>query len=939
LPPKQEERVHVIACGVLAADLDRAARRCGVSVTVDYLPGGLHERPGELRRRLQESIDAASSAMETPHRIAIGYGLCGRGTVGIHARSVPLTIPKVQDCIALFLGSDAEYRRQFRECPGTYYISAGWYNERIQPRPASQDADADRNKPPEADHSQLVERYGRENADAIVRFLGSWKRNYKRAAFIDTGAPGRERYAEHAKAMAEEFGWKYEELPGSLDLLEKALTSRKSNREILVVPPGYVTAYDPLSGTIKAAPAWEDGARRAATEPEAPHAPAPEPARDRGIHIGLGIDAGGTYTDVVAYDFHSDSVLAKAKALTTKWDFTVGILEALDQLEPDLLAQAQLVAVSTTLATNAVVEGEGQEVGLLLMPPYGIFDDADVSHAPRSVIAGQMEIDGQERIPVDEAQVRKVGRDLADRGVGAFAVSGFASTINPAHELLVKRILQEETHLSVTCGHELSELLNFRARATTAVLNARIIPRLERFLSQAEAALRRRGVSAPIMVVKGDGSLIQADAARSRPVETIMSGPAASVAGARYLTGRQDATVVDIGGTTTDTGSVKNGAVRISESGTHIGGWDTHVRALRMRTVGLGGDSLIACVEQAVRIGPRRVAPVAWLSSTRAGAGKALDYIEAHLDDFAASTEGADVLALTGRDEEFEATDAEKRILDALSDRPHSLVELASRVGQTHWTLLRTARLEARSLIQRSGLTPTDLLHASGRFQRWDSEASDRLSGMFATIQGLPKAAFIAFVLEEVVRKLATELIKKQFDEKTNPDAMDECPTCRAILDNALSGGDDDFNIQVALKHPVIGIGAPAEFFLPLAGRLIDAEVIIPHDADVANAIGAITSSVTVSRSANVRPDAEGRFVAEGLAGAPTFDTLGEAHEYALGELKRLVREAARSAGTRETDVQVQVDDRTPAAADGTKVFLERHITARLTGRPDAAIR
>ena len=98
------------------------------------------------------------------------------------------------------------------------------------------------------------------------------------------------------------------------------------------------------------------------------------------IRYGLGIDAGGTYTDAVIYDFQADALLNKSKALTTKWDFTVGIREALEGLDSEMLSRVELVALSTTLATNAIVEGQGQKVGLLVMPPYGLFDPEDIPH-------------------------------------------------------------------------------------------------------------------------------------------------------------------------------------------------------------------------------------------------------------------------------------------------------------------------------------------------------------------------------------------------------------------------------------------------------------------------------------------------------------------------------------------------------------------------------
>ena len=186
-----------------------------------------------------------------------------------------------------------------------------------------------------------------------------------------------------ARAMAEECGWKYEELPGDLSLLVRMLTTEQTDDEVLVVPPGQVTVYDALSSRLAAAPTNEAGAgRRPSTPAEVEEPPPASPTGSEGVRIGLGIDAGGTYTDAVAYDFASDSVLAKGKALTTRWDFSLGICEALDSLDAELLRRVDLVAVSTTLATNAIVEGQGQKVGLLVMPPYGLFDDADVPHEP-----------------------------------------------------------------------------------------------------------------------------------------------------------------------------------------------------------------------------------------------------------------------------------------------------------------------------------------------------------------------------------------------------------------------------------------------------------------------------------------------------------------------------------------------------------------------------
>ena len=928
-----KRRVHVIACGVLAIDMKRAAGTCGLEISEDYLPGGLHERPAELRRRLQESIDHASASGRCD-LIAVGYGLCGRGTVGIEARDVPLAIPRVHDCISLFLGSDAAYRREFARFPGTYYISAGWHEEKVQPK--SQEERGAAGNRPDADFKELVEKYGPDNAKAIRTFLDSWKRNYQRAAFIDTGAPGREHYASFAKAMADEFGWVYQEIPGDLSLLEKILTATTSTDDVLVVPPGCVTAYDAREGRLTAYPRRQGAA---APEPAAAPetiAPAQAQALPPHTHFGLGIDAGGTYTDAVIYDFSGDSVLAKAKAPTTRWDFTIGIKHALDQLPADALRRVGLVSVSTTLATNAIVEGRGQKVGLLVLPPYGLFDDDDIPYTPKATLSGMLEITGEEREPLDEQEIRRTARELADgTGVAAFAVSGFAGTVNPAHEIAVKRIVINETGLPVTCGHELSGMLNFRTRALTAVLNASIIPHLARFLREAQEALRRRGIEAPVMVVKGDGSLMSAETARERPVETAYSGPAASVAGARYLTREKNATVVDIGGTTTDTAALTDGAVRTCQDGSRIGGWKTHVRALDMRTVGLGGDSLIALARRELAVGPARVAPVAWMGAECTRGHEALRYLERNLDDFSADTAGMAICVATGDGGTFRATGQEREILARLAERPHALSELASRVSAGHWKLLRINRLEDHHLVQRCGLTPTDLLHVSGEFTRWDVETARRMCALFAHIAGQSAESFIERVMERVVRRLVMELLKKQIDGEIDPKVMDECRACGVLMDNVFRGGAPNLDVKIQLKRPVIGIGAPVHFFLPRAAAVLNAEVVFPPHADVANAIGAITSLVVITRKVHIRPDELGRYAVEGLPGTPSFGKLAEADAFARAELVRVIRDEARHAGTRETAVALATNDRISADAAGAEVFLERVLTGTLKGRPD----
>ena len=895
-----------------------------------FLPGGLHEDPKRLNREVQAVIDEVSG--RPLDRIIVGYGLCGRGTVGLAARDIPLAIPRVHDCISLFLGGNDAYRREFDKCPGTYYISAGWYEEKTAPlrqKGGSVYLEGD-----QLSFDELVTRYGRRKAEKTYEFLNSWQRNYRRAAFIDTGTDGGEFYAGYARQMAKQHGWTYEALPGDLGLLRRLLTTLATTDEILIVPPHHFTLFDNgearlSSGSPAAPPEHNRNYNPSAADRE------PSSAERLGARIGLGIDAGGTYTDAVVYDLANRQVLGKNKALTTKWNFAEGIAEALSGLDHALLARVELTAVSTTLATNALVEGDGQKVGLLIMPPFGIFDKGDIPHEPKAVIAGRLDISGMVTEDIDEAGIRRKARNMVDTmGVEAFAVSGFAGSVNPEHELAVRRILREETGLFVSCGHELSDLLNFRTRAETAVQNARIVPRLVRLLDDLGKVLAGLGIPERIVVVKGDGSLMSGSAAIDRPVETILSGPAASVAGARFLAGVGDAIVVDMGGTTTDTAILEGGRVKVAARGSKVGTIRTHVRALEIRTAGLGGDSLITFENGRFAIGPRRVAPMAWLGLQEPGPEKALALAEGRPGSRGSSNDFK-FFSLAGHHPAFRPTDAEAVILKKLAERPRAVFELAEALGLVHPSLVPLARLQEHHVIQAHGLTPTDLLHAAGAFTRWHTPTARRAVAYFATLSRQTEEGMVAALIEEVSRLLAVELIKKQLGEDVEPETMDDCPVCRTLTANLLAGGDRHYRVGFKLGRPVIGIGAPIGYFLPRAAELLETEAILPQHADVANAIGAITSHIAVRRRVKIHPAERGGFSLEGLPGAAHFATLTTAEAYAKEAIRDLVLRLAREAGTGETEVLIDTEDRSVQLAGGDKIFLERILTASLSGPPD----
>jgi hypothetical protein len=208
----------VIACATV---IEEMLTLLPEDVTYEVLDFGLHLTPEKLRSQLQAAIDSASVEVDT---IILGYGLCSMAAVGLKANGCTIVIPRVDDCIAIFLGSRAAYREQFGQEPGTYYLTKGWIEV---------------SDTPFAEYERLVEKYGAERAERMIKLM---LKNYTRLAFINTGHYDQERYREYARRTAERFGLRYEEIPGSKALVKKMLHGPWDD-DFVVAHPGETISY------------------------------------------------------------------------------------------------------------------------------------------------------------------------------------------------------------------------------------------------------------------------------------------------------------------------------------------------------------------------------------------------------------------------------------------------------------------------------------------------------------------------------------------------------------------------------------------------------------------------------------------------------------------------------------------------------------------------
>lgn len=663
----------------------------------------------------------------------------------------------------------------------------------------------------------------------------------------------------------------------------------------------------------------------------------------RPVRYVMGVDTGGTCTDAVLVDAATRRVVASAKRPTTHHDLGRGMAGAMAAAlaASGLPASAvDLVSVSTTLATNAVVEGQGAEVGLFII---GYAGRITVPCASMDAIPGGHKLDGSEEEPLALHRLVDAIRLMQNR-VDAYAVCGMMSFVNPAHELVAERAIGMVDPKPVFCSHLASSRAGMKERAATAVLNARLLPVMRRFLDGVRTALAGLGIAAPVVVVRGDATAMPMDAALRNASATVASGPAAMAGyGAAHAAGRlpngnedagrlpdgdgdaghagdmaahataadtapeaspstatgadtpppPDALIVDVGGTTTDVTLLRRGRPVIQADGMVVGDWETHVEAVEMFTVGVGGDSLVRPdADGTLSVGPLRVVPLCmagplpdpaqWLRAggrarcicpvRREGAGDGPDKTEG------AEQTAGEAAALTAPP----ADAAERAVLDHLNAHgPTPAGDLLRALRLPESTLERAIdRLVRQRAVQVAGFTPTDALHVLGLLDLSGlSDMGGLPPGAGNTAAALAGARALAALLPPVAggegaqgsaetgagnaTASQTAAGALPIPPGTTPNTPQDA--ARAVLAAASQRIEDAvvqhvarrevggnfaaylaqrhrhalLRVNVALGVPMVGIGAASRHLLPAVARALSTTVTFPARYDVGNALGA----------------------------------------------------------------------------------------------------
>ncbi|KJS88153.1 MAG: hydantoinase/oxoprolinase [Peptococcaceae bacterium BICA1-8] len=649
------------------------------------------------------------------------------------------------------------------------------------------------------------------------------------------------------------------------------------------------------------------------------------------MSLVLGIDTGGTYTDGVILEPGSQIIKTKAKALTTREDLTVGIRSCIKALRFEDLKSIKMVALSTTLATNAIVEGRGSEVGLILIGHEPV-KSLPVQHY--TVLEGGHDIKGKPLANLDLKAARESISGFRGK-VGALAVSGYLSIRNPEHELIIRDLVQEILEVPVVCAHQLTTSLGFHERSVTAVLNAKLIPIIADLIESVKLVLAEMGIQAPLMLVKGDGSLMSETMAREKPIETILSGPAASIIGATFITAVEEALVLDMGGTTTDIAILQEGIPRVNKEGAMVGGWLTRVQAAEINTYGLGGDSYLQVTkDKRLIIGPQRVWPLSVVASS-------YPYLVSELQEHAENerdllfAQSTDCFMLLKQTVAEELTSTEEEIIRLLKT-PHSLFYLAKKLGKDP-NLINPERLVNLGVLARVSVTPTDILHANGSYIEWNQEASRLGIKILAKRLGKSDQDFLEFAMECIIKNLCLAIIQSVINFEGKTLWLKESSDAMYFIDKVLNPKvNDSLEMNVKIKFPIIAIGAPVEAYLPQVAERLHTELIIPQHAEIANAIGAATGKVVEKVKLLIKPGAEGGFILHAPWERKGFIYLQDASDYGLDQAQKQAIFAAEKAGAADYQLIVNCNDIYTTAGTSWKhdIYVETRIEVIAIGRP-----
>jgi N-methylhydantoinase A/oxoprolinase/acetone carboxylase beta subunit len=500
-------------------------------------------------------------------------------------------------------------------------------------------------------------------------------------------------------------------------------------------------------------------------------------------------------------------------------------------------------------------------------------------------VKGGFDCRGRSVEQLDEAEVKKAVKKVS-KGVDAIAISGLFSTMNTSQEDRVKKIASEMTGLPTVAGHELSGTLGIDIRTETTVLNAKLIPVVSKFFDDVRETFNSKGIKAPIMAYKGDGSVMDLDQAKMYPVETILSGPAASSVGGATLSGIGNCAIIDVGGTSTDIAVMDEGFPMIQEEGANVGKWRTRVKAVDMYTVALGGDSRITLKESKFTIGPERVTPLSALAVRYPEIVDKIMYND--LIDYYIADDNADTSQMDEK---------ELRVYNGMKGKgPMTSLTIRDSTNGLWMISDELISLTKKGYIEASTITPTDIMVYLKKFEFGDPKGAEAGVHAISEKLGMTVRQAAMTMFEEIKMKISEALMTKLLDDEMNDWQSDGSTKLTRKMTSLKR--EKLLDLLPKMKYPIIGVGAPAEALMSDIGARFGTSVVFPEHFDVCNAVGAVTSKISESLTASVAPTLDYRFSASvPFIGMLYYDRFETAMQAAARSLTAYLTEKVKRSG------------------------------------------
>ena len=561
----------------------------------------------------------------------------------------------------------------------------------------------------------------------------------------------------------------------------------------------------------------------------------------------LGIDAGGTHVDSVIYDSSRQEVLCKAKAFTTRSDYSIGIRQSVERLQFQDLNRVSSVHFTSTISVNSILENKLARTCLILL---GEKIQESLPYHNRLVIYSKDYPVINTNAWGDKIDIQSLyGEYIA----GSDSVIISDSEGNLPREMSLANFITSVYPAKCICAANRKG--NYYQRTLQSLLDAGLRPILSELYGCTERVMRELHVTAPIYVLNNSGKLIPAEKASNAPLECVLAGPAASVAGGKFLTDEDTFLLVDMGGTSADVTKIQN---RVARGRTQVilnQEYRLEMESIDIQSFAIGGDSHIHYDQRGnITIDQKKVIPLCVAGFWHP---HLLEEMQSYRkpENYELFTAYETDCYIAGMKKLYTSlTNFEKIVVDCVRKKPHSLFWLA-RHFNTDPDALHMKTLVDEGYLQRISFTPTDLLHVTGEYISWNREMSVCAASIMAETGRMEVDEFIRKSKERIKNNLVLSCMQSVANfEKTSFDFRKNA-AASFLIDQYLECGNKFMDVEFSITKPIVALGAPSGAWMRDVASKLGTRLVLPRYYEVGPAIGAAVSTVDGYQNLRCAPE------------------------------------------------------------------------------------